>query len=476
MAESPTKRSDAQSTSSSSSKTDTNTATAPSSATSKPTRHYPPNYQPDFLDYVLDYGPTVFRLSIISIIAPIVLFTVLVVFPLTRPAVLRRLGSAEDAFLFKFEHMPEGFEKGTQGCKVDPRVSGCEDMAIHHSSGTVFMACGDPTNRLKWFPPILPMCTDKNAAGNRDTPYKYDPETATLTPLKLKHYDGDLRLHGLSLYQEDEEPGKVWLHFVNHRGSGSCVTMFKHFLGTDELDHVGTVCNDLIVSPNDVAATSRNSFYVTNDHRYSVHTFLSTLDWPWYANWVYRPIRPWWPTFLRIFEDMFGPFRWTNVIHCQEAQCRVVADGLVGANGILISGDRKSVLVNNFGTGTISIFDRDVKTNDLTKRADLVINAGVDNLSYDPNTDEYLVGVFPNLHTSAAHFFNPNDPSKNSPSAVVKFKYNANSTGEIIWDMVYYDPGKLAGDTTIAVSDGKRSRSFVGNVMSRGIVVCDHAL
>ncbi|KAJ2878835.1 hypothetical protein IWW38_006235 [Coemansia aciculifera] len=72
--------------------------------------------------------------------------------------------------------------------------------------------------------------------------------------------------------------------FVNHQRSGGAISIFKHRLGAGYIEHVKTIKSPLLSSPNDVVATSRNTFYATNDLRYKsgiMHKIEVLLGMPW---------------------------------------------------------------------------------------------------------------------------------------------------------------------------------------------------
>ena len=84
-------------------------------------------------------------------------------------------------------------------------------------------------------------------------------------------------------------------------------------IGPDQqLQHVETLSDDLLVSPNDVAATGPSSVYVSNDHA-------------WQASWA------------RTLEDYLR-LPLGNVVYLDEQGARVAHEGTLYANGLAWDG------------------------------------------------------------------------------------------------------------------------------------------
>ena len=107
----------------------------------------------------------------------------------------------------------------------------------------------------------------------------------------------------------------------------------SHKVGESTLTHLETVKSDLFVSINDVLPTGKRSFYVTND--------LSSRR-----------------GFLRLVEPLLN-IPWSKVLYRDEIKgVKVVADGLVYANGIAASLNGKNVYVSSASGGMIYIFEK----------------------------------------------------------------------------------------------------------------------
>ena len=86
------------------------------------------------------------------------------------------------------------------------------------------------------------------------------------------------------------EEDVVWVYAVNHRppepaadvrkvGADSVVEIFKTRIGSDVLEHVKTVRDKLVVTPNDlVGRPDGKGFWVSNDHSVKVGLVRILLD------------------------------------------------------------------------------------------------------------------------------------------------------------------------------------------------------
>lgn len=151
----------------------------------------------------------------------------------------------------------------TQGCRVDPRMDACEDAEIHYPSSTAFLACSSVKARAAWFPPLVRR--DPPPRNESDPVFAYNLKAWTnkgaLTQLNLKYPEGDLtnhelRTHGIGIWYASKPKGgtgkdeTVRLFLVNHKTTGSCITVFDHQLGSSEAVWVRDVCHKAIYTPN----------------------------------------------------------------------------------------------------------------------------------------------------------------------------------------------------------------------------------
>ncbi|KAI9033490.1 hypothetical protein DFJ74DRAFT_652630 [Hyaloraphidium curvatum] len=359
--------------------------------------------------------------------------------------------------IFRHADLVDGPDFGTEGCEVIKGFDGCEDGEIHYGSHTAFFACTTINSRETFWPPQGLW----NRTGFREQDYviKYDLKTDVVTKLKVVGYDCDtcdIVTHGMGLWSE---PGsdEIYIHLVNHKPHPqSCISIFKHTIGSEEMHFVEDNCDRLIVEPNDVTPTGPRSFFVTNMHAYNPHGYAG------------------FDAVMRYIEDNFGSWEWTDVVYCGEneyfGKCRQVATGLVGGNGVLKVKDH--LYVDNSGGGYINVYKINAD-HSLTLTETIELGSACDNLSYDPVADALLVATFPSIPAFFDHYHNPYK-NKLAPIAIDRIKRLPDPA-----------PGKtkhkasivlfakaLTGGVSIAVADSEVRKTIIGGIKNEGLVVC----
>jgi hypothetical protein len=91
-------------------------------------------------------------------------------------------------------------------------------------------------------------------------------------------------------------------------------------------------------------------------------------------------------------------YKWTTVFHCKwdtnsEPVCKIATDEkFFGANGVTISPDGNTVFVNDPLDMNIMALSRNVETGELTKKFDIKLPSVVDNIEYDDEANEIILG------------------------------------------------------------------------------------
>jgi hypothetical protein len=174
-------------------------------------------------------------------------------------------------------------------------VDNCRSISLHAPSSTAFLAC--------------------------DHLYTYHYLSNTLQRLDLP-----LNSTGISTVQVDDTTLVVMtIH-------ASTVEIYAHTLGTTVIEHVETVQNPLIYSPNAILALDKTRFYLVNSHRFTdgvLHSLESILPLP-LSNVVYRD---------------------------SKGKLSIVADGLRNANGIAMTPDNVVYVSEGTGNG-IAFYER----------------------------------------------------------------------------------------------------------------------
>ncbi|XP_052816024.1 serum paraoxonase/arylesterase 2-like isoform X1 [Mya arenaria] len=266
------------------------------------------------------------------------------------------------------------------------------------------------------------------------------PESGVTELAMDPQFDGEnFHPHGISVLQ-DPDSGKIFLFIVNHPEGKDTVEKFEFIQEKLALEHIETFSDSTFRVLNDVAATSENSFYVTN----YVHSKSSSLS----------------------FIEIILLLPWGSVVYYDGANYNVVADSLVIPNGILLSKDKRYVyLANNF-FASISIFERD-EDDRLTILQEFPIHSYPDNLSLEPKTGNLLIGSIPVVYMMIKHMEAPDVDM--APSKVLYINMdNATTVGEIT-DLYTNDGRQISGCSSATIYDNKM---LMGSVVDR-LVYCD---
>ncbi|KAJ1904373.1 hypothetical protein LPJ81_002528 [Coemansia sp. IMI 209127] len=244
---------------------------------------------------------------------------------------------------------------------------------------------------------------------------------------QLVPFKDDFRIHGFDLYWDDVDPMELTFMFVNHQRSGNGISIFKHKIGSNYIQHVKTVKSPLLYLPNDVVATSRTTFYATNELKYA------------------RGI-------LRKFEVLLG-MPWGHVVHYGYTGVFTKAyDGIAYANGIAKSPDGSIIYVAASSEPSVNMF-RPKSDGTLELISKNVFRGFVpDNISVDGATGHVLVAA------SIRRLI----PAKNLRKGFIE-------------EGVLNHDGRLLPSTTVAVVQrrGNTKRILLGSVMADHIAICN---
>jgi arylesterase/paraoxonase len=306
-------------------------------------------------------------------------------------------------------------------CRQVAGAAGAEDIALDRDAG-IALVSSDPRNGMPGALYAYPL--DANPADR-------------LVPLAAP-LEGGFQPHGISLLPRTGGGGTLFV--VNHAG-GHAVEVFswQPTAAGGELQHLRTVRDPLLVSPNDVAAVDDVRFYATNDHGSA------------------SPRRQAFDDYLRLAR--------ASVVYWDGDAARVVASGIAYANGIAVSTDGGELYVAATTTGEVLVYDRDIETGDLAFRKAIATGTGVDNLTVDAH-GELWVGAHPHLFSFVRH---AGDPARRSPSEVVWI--DPDELAEPPVRPVWLSLGEDLSGSSVAVPYG--SRFLVGSVFEPHFLVCD---
>jgi arylesterase/paraoxonase len=152
-------------------------------------------------------------------------------------------------------------------CIVSTQAEACEDVKIHHSSSTAFIACGDAHARSFYYPPSgLHDAAGRPSDTWKEKLFTYDIKSKRTTELKLEGLEGDFISHGIDIVDVDSPDGLAQVHIlaVNHARTGDSISIFNHVLGSNTAQLVKDVKHSGIRTANGVAATGPLSVF--HDH------------------------------------------------------------------------------------------------------------------------------------------------------------------------------------------------------------------
>ncbi|XP_037310733.1 serum paraoxonase/arylesterase 2-like isoform X1 [Pungitius pungitius] len=299
---------------------------------------------------------------------------------------------------------------------------GAEDITVLRD-GLAFLSTGLHFPRMPWF---------SDEPGKMYVMDMLHPRP-TAVQLQIK---GDLDLssfnpHGISAYV-DEADDSVYLFVVNHPQQKSQVEIF-HFVQENTLVHLKTITHPLLHSVNDVVAVGVESFYATNYQAFS-YDVLNTVT------------------------VLLG-FSWCDVVYYSPSEVRVAADGIMSANGINISPDKRYIYVSDIMGHSINVYERKERERLLYLKA-VAVGSLCDNIEVDHRTGDLWLGCHPNGMKMA--MFDPKDPPG---SEVIRIK-NIHSDQPVV-SQEYVDNGRVLMASTVAAPyEGKL---LIGTVFHKAL-------
>lgn len=162
--------------------------------------------------------------------------------------------------------------------------------------------------------------------------------------------------------------GRTRLFVVNHGRQGCTVEIMDVDYSKLRATYIRTLADgDMTIrTPNAVAPISYTQFYVTNDHRYTLKQN---------------------PTLAHLETWLSLGTGWVTLVDFSTADTtiyEIVASGIPLANGLTLTTTNKELLVASSSTNCVHIYDRDTKTNALSKSFNKVhVTFPPDNLRFD---------------------------------------------------------------------------------------------
>ncbi|KAH3790522.1 serum paraoxonase/arylesterase 1-like [Dreissena polymorpha] len=269
--------------------------------------------------------------------------------------------------------------------------------------------------------------------------FKTPEKGVTELELDPEFDSSDFRPHGISVIQ-NEDTGKITLFIVNHPNGRDTVEKFEFEPETLSLRHLKTFADENMRVINDVAATSENSFYVTN-FGYSTTKFGATLE-----------------TVLLL--------PWGNVLYYDGSSYRVVVDALVMANGIKLSLDKRSVYLAHGIFQMLNVYQRD-DNDELNISQELPLYAYPDNILVDMKTGNLLIGSHPVPYQVTMYLDAPDRGV--SPSQVLYIHMKNSSFAEGITELYSNEGLQISASSVASLYDNKM---LVGTVCDK-LLYCE---
>jgi arylesterase/paraoxonase len=295
-------------------------------------------------------------------------------------------------------------------------LAGAEDLTIDYENDVMVISTFDRAGSKR----------GENPTGAL---YILDLQKQPFNPVRLDDGLGEgFHPHGISLLKLDSNTYKLFV--VNHQNRRHTIEEFELML-PNHLVHLRTHEDDMIVSPNDVAALDEGRFYVTNDHKNTEGLAL-------------------------LAENYLG-LALSNTIFFDGKSFREAAGGIQYANGVAVSPDKSKLYVASPRGFVIRTYDIN-SDGSLLETEEIDTNTGVDNLEWDQK-GALWVGSHPDLLTFSAY---AGLKKPVSPSEVITV------TGGNV-ETVFLDDGSQVSASSVAVP--YKEFLFIGTVMDYKILV-----
>lgn len=236
---------------------------------------------------------------------------------------------------------------------------------------------------------------------------------------------------GLSLYED----GSVRRLFVAN-AAAKTVELYD-IEGEGDLRYIETFAERRLTSPNDVVAVGPRAFYVSNDVEPGRDNILGA------AHYLFRA----------------GSGR---IMHYDGVSWRVAADGLRFAAGLALSLDGKRLYATETAAATLSIFDRDKTTGNLTLARMVRLGAAADNINVDP-TGTLWIGAQPKT------LLPPSKTASGAGSIVFGYDDMRDIPSKPI--AIFNDSGGQIAAATVAARLGRTL--LVGSPVEKKFLICD---
>ncbi|KAI3657432.1 hypothetical protein MP638_006713 [Amoeboaphelidium occidentale] len=357
----------------------------------------------------------------------------------------------------------------------------CEDAYFDDRNSEVILSCIEGENKKTWFP----------GAGvfekydfAKDSLFLYNPRTNSFKKMyvysDLKVPYESLHLHGIDGIQI-EAPAVIGgsvkdrrlVASIQHQAYASTVVFFENLSGSSDLKYLGTLKNDAIHSPNDVAFISETEVVITNDHYFKkgpMRLVEELLQIP-NGNLVYCSFER-----RKFIED-------TSLL---QHKCKILVSGLLYPNGVAYFDDTIYVaLTTEPAIRTYTLFDNAIAKfeyvipvgyliDNLTKYKDHVTNETTIYAASHGKILPLLAQISPSLRKPLQFLQSKGLLEKNTYSVlskIVEDKKNMFYGHPLKEQVLMIDNGSVTGSTSVFLKLGQ-NEYLAGNLVKGGITLC----
>jgi hypothetical protein len=308
-------------------------------------------------------------------------------------------------------------------CKRLSGVNGPEDIVVNPNSGQAYAVGGDRRSLRKGGPGrahIWAISTNLESA-----PVDVTPSTPEV-----------FRTFGMDIHREID--GTVRLFVVNRAISYHGIEVFR-VESDGKLKHERTLTAPNLVNPNDVVAIDSSSVYVTLDKK--------------------APAGGLQEVFEGILRRPTG-----RVALVTPNKTKIVASGLLMANGITFNTDRSELYVAETVGRSLSVFDIGSGDGSLRPKKRIAIKTNPDNLTLAENGHVLVAG-----HQDLFKLLGYQLSERNrSPSEVIALDPETGHTS-----LIFADSGQLISGSSVAVQVPGTKRLLIGSSFAPYALSCD---
>lgn len=312
-----------------------------------------------------------------------------------------------------------------KACVALDGPAGPEDLTIDQSKGLAYIAADDRRAYITR--------GDRPSENGSLWSLNLEDEGAELVRINA-NYPEIFHPHGISLLKEN---GKDYLFVVNHPSTTEHHVDIFEITSPSTATLLESITFPELISPNDLHAVSRNSFYISNDHSSPRQTLGEKVE-----------------DFFRLAA--------TNILFYDNGKVYEVLDDLYMANGVVTNADQTKLVVAESTAERLAVCKRDnANTPDWKLEKHIPLNVMPDNLEWSAD-GKIIVASHPKALDFLIHSF---DETAIAPSVAHEVDLVTGSAKTI-----YADDGNALSGSSVAAS--YKGQLLVGSVFEEKYVHC----